>query len=138
MKFSAPCVAAFLVAASCAIGSSEAAFSPLVKKAALHLPTISQQQTSQPQQQQNGGILVSHMSSTVENEKKTPTKKEERLRMMKTENFFRQGFKEVRGQVEATMSEQFKSPLVDEMKSSNYLLERDGVKVYLAKVRSKA
>merc|ERR1712151_23820 len=31
------------------------------------------------------------------------------------------------------MNEQFKSPLVDELRSSNYVIEQDGVKVYLAK-----
>ncbi len=58
--------------------------------------------------------------------------------MMKSERFHRQGFKDVRGQVEASMKDQFKSPLVDEMRSDdkNYVLERDGVKVYLAKVNS--
>ena len=63
------------------------------------------------------------------------TKKEARLRMMKSKQFYRQGFKEVRENVEEVMESQFKSSIVDDLKSSNYVMERDGVKVYLAKVR---
>ena len=64
-----------------------------------------------------------------------PTKKDERLRMMKSDQFYRKGFKEVRSDVEDVMEEQFKSELVDDLKSNNYVIERDGVKVHLAKVR---
>ena len=53
---------------------------------------------------------------------------------MKSKQFHRQGFKEVRQKVEGTMSEQFKSELVEQFKQSNYVIEKDGVKVYLAKV----
>ena len=55
--------------------------------------------------------------------------------MMKSKQFYRQGFKEVRENVEEVMESQFKSSIVDDLKSSNYVMERDGVKVYLAKVR---
>jgi 4-hydroxy-3-methylbut-2-enyl diphosphate reductase len=77
------------------------------------------------------------MSTTEEQKetKKSSTKKEDRLRMMKSPQFYRKGFKEVRDQVEDTMQNQFKSTLVEDLKQNNYLLERDGVKVYLAKVR---
>lgn len=61
-------------------------------------------------------------------------KKEERLRMMKSPNFYRRGFKEVRDKVEDLMGEQFKSELVEDMKGADYIIEKDGVKVYLAKV----
>lgn len=61
-------------------------------------------------------------------------KKEDRLNFMKSEQFHRRGFKEVRKQVEDTIQDQFQSELVDDLKSSNYVLEKDGVKVYLAKV----
>ena len=64
------------------------------------------------------------------------TKKEERLRMMKSSQFHRRGFKEVREQVEDRMAGEYESPLVKELRSSNYVMEKDGVKVYLAKVRS--
>jgi hypothetical protein len=66
----------------------------------------------------------------------TVTKKNERLRMMKKDTFHRNGFKEVRGQVEEAMAQQFKGSIVDELKSSNYVMEKNGVKVYLAKVSS--
>lgn len=79
-----------------------------------------------------------YMSAVEQGEKKVGerkvTKKDDRLRFMKSENFYRQGFKEVRESVESVMSEQFKSSTVDELKSSNYAMERDGVKVFLAKV----
>ena len=75
-----------------------------------------------------------HMSA-VSSEEKAASKKEDRLRMMKSEQFHRRGFKEVREGVEKTMGEQFQSEIVDELKSKDYVLERDGVKVHLAKVR---
>lgn len=73
-----------------------------------------------------------YMSTTEEPRKKT--KKDDRLRFMKSDNFYRTGFKEVREDVENTMQQQFKSELVDDLKQNNYAIERDGVKVYLAKV----
>ena len=92
-----------------------------------------------------GPIVRSHdassaLFSTTEEtaateEKRKPSKKDDRLRMMKSEQFYRRGSKEVRDDVEDVMEEQFKSKLVDEMKTSNYVVERDGVKVHLAKVR---
>lgn len=78
------------------------------------------------------------MSASVEEEvteKRKPTKKDKRLEFMQSENFYRKGFKEVRESVEDVMGSQFKSTTVNELKSSNYVMERDGVKVYLAKVR---
>ena len=48
-----------------------------------------------------------------------PTKKAKRLEFMKTPTFHRKGFKEVRENVEKNMGEQFKSDLVDELKSNN-------------------
>jgi len=72
------------------------------------------------------------MSTEVEETKKT-TKKEKRLQYMKSPSFYRQGFKDVRPAVEKSMEEQFKSPLVDELKSNNFVIEKDGVTVHLAK-----
>jgi 4-hydroxy-3-methylbut-2-en-1-yl diphosphate reductase len=72
--------------------------------------------------------------ATEQEQQRAVTKKEQRLRMMKSPNFYRQGFKEVRGDVEQVMGSQFKSGIVDDLKSSNYVMERDNVKVYLAKV----
>ena len=54
---------------------------------------------------------------------------------MKSDRFYRKGFKEVRDDVEEEMGEQFESEVVKDLKESNYMIERDGVKVYLAKVR---
>ena len=73
------------------------------------------------------------MSTEVSEGTRKPTKKEKRLEYMKSPSFYRQGFKDVRPSVEKSMQEQFKSPLVDELKSNNFVLEKDGVKVYLAK-----
>jgi hypothetical protein len=78
-----------------------------------------------------------HMSD-VKDKPSTTSKKDERLRMMKSKQFYRKGFKEVRESVEQTMQEQFKSNIVDDLKSNNYVMERDNVKVYLAKVREVA
>lgn len=61
-------------------------------------------------------------------------KKENRLNFMKSDRFHRRGFKEVRDKVEANVQQQYQSELVDDLKSSNYLIEKDGVKIYLAKV----
>lgn len=75
------------------------------------------------------------MSSTVRappGERK-PTKKEQRLKYMKTEQFHRRGFKEVRENVEKSMEDQFESELVGELKSNDFVIEKDGVKVHLAK-----
>jgi 4-hydroxy-3-methylbut-2-en-1-yl diphosphate reductase len=62
------------------------------------------------------------------------SKKEERLRMMKSDQFFRKGFKEVRTAVEDTMKEQFQSELVKEFKENDFVLRKvPGVTVHLAK-----
>lgn len=70
--------------------------------------------------------------STTE-ESKPRTKKEGRLGFFKSEKFHRKGFKEVREDVEETIQGQYQSSLVDDLKSSNYVIEKDGVTVYLAK-----
>lgn len=57
--------------------------------------------------------------------------------MMKSDQFYRKGFKEVRESVEDTMDTQFKSEIVNDLKSSNYVMEKDGFKIYLAKVGGK-
>jgi 4-hydroxy-3-methylbut-2-en-1-yl diphosphate reductase len=81
---------------------------------------------------------IHYMSSSVEEEiaeQRKLTKKEKRLEYMQSDKFYRKGFKEVREAVEDVMGTQFKSSTVEDLKSSNYMMERDGVKVYLAKVR---
>lgn len=69
----------------------------------------------------------------TEERSKPPTKKEQRLKFMKKDSFYRRGFKEVRDDVERTMGEQFESELVGELKSNDFVIEKDGVKVHLAK-----
>ena len=75
-------------------------------------------------------------AATEATEERPRRKKDERLRMMKSKQFHRKGFKEVREHVEDTMEGQFKSELVEDFKKNNYVIERDGVKVHLAKVRN--
>jgi hypothetical protein len=76
-------------------------------------------------------------AAAAQDEVTRKSKKAERLRFMKSDQFHRQGFKEVREKVESTMGEQFESTLVKDLKSSNYVVERDGVRVHLAKVRQR-
>jgi 4-hydroxy-3-methylbut-2-en-1-yl diphosphate reductase len=118
MRFSSTALLAVLVPAACA-------FAPMYQ-----LPTTAStrlyQSTATPTEES--------LPATEEERKKR--KKDERLRMMKSKQFHRQGFKEVREKVEGTMSEQFKSELVEQFKNNNYVIEKDGVKVYLAKVRT--
>ena len=73
-------------------------------------------------------------STTTDTEKKIPTKKEERLRFMKSNQFHRKGFKEVRDQVEETMQDEYNSAVVQDLKSNNHVMSKDGVQVHLAKV----
>jgi hypothetical protein len=125
-------IALSLLLASSQVTSSDAFVVPIVvqsSRAAAAVPVS----TSSPAAASSSIIL----KSTVEDEQVSsaaPTKKAERLRFMKSEQFHRKGFKEVRDKVEATMGEQFESTLVKDLKSSNYVVERDGVRVHLAKV----
>mmetsp|Transcript_174 Transcript_174/g.225 ORF Transcript_174/g.225 Transcript_174/m.225 type:complete len:466 (-) Transcript_174:318-1715(-) len=77
-------------------------------------------------------------SASVEQEEeqsaeKRKYKKDGRLQMMKSDRFHRRGFKDVREAVESRMENQFQSSVVGGLKESNYVMEKDGVKVYLAK-----
>mmetsp|Transcript_24424 Transcript_24424/g.35027 ORF Transcript_24424/g.35027 Transcript_24424/m.35027 type:complete len:464 (+) Transcript_24424:178-1569(+) len=60
-------------------------------------------------------------------------KKQERRRIMASDSFHRMGFKEVRPQAAETMKKEYQSELVADMKTSNFVMERDGVRVHLAK-----
>ena len=125
MKFTTSALAAYFM-----LAASSTAFQPL-----------SYRPVSSQLQQRNGFFTSSLCMSTVEEEAQAAaaaaptTKKEARLRMMKSDQFYRQGFKDVRVNVEEVMENQFKSSIVDTLKTSNYVMEREGVKVYLAKVR---
>jgi 4-hydroxy-3-methylbut-2-enyl diphosphate reductase len=72
------------------------------------------------------------MSETTQEETTRVSKKHKRLEFMKSPQFHRNGFKEIRSEVEDTMKQQFKSSVVDEMKGNQFVLEREGVKVHLA------
>eukprot|EP00540_Astrosyne_radiata_P007200 CAMPEP_0116868100 /NCGR_PEP_ID=MMETSP0418-20121206/26996_1 /TAXON_ID=1158023 /ORGANISM="Astrosyne radiata, Strain 13vi08-1A" /LENGTH=447 /DNA_ID=CAMNT_0004504007 /DNA_START=118 /DNA_END=1461 /DNA_ORIENTATION=- len=63
----------------------------------------------------------------------TQSKKKERLRLMRDKQFHRQGFKEQRDEVEKTMDNEYQSALVKDLRSNQYVMERDGVRVHLAK-----
>ncbi|KAG7372568.1 E-4-hydroxy-3-methyl-but-2-enyl pyrophosphate reductase [Nitzschia inconspicua] len=120
MRFSSSTVSAFL--ASAAFLSSPfscQAFSPISQ-----VSTTTKMKTS--------------LFSTTEESKATSgmsKKKEDRLNFMKSDQFHRRGFKEVRSQVEQDIENQFQAKIVNELKESNYMIENKdaGVKVYLAK-----
>jgi hypothetical protein len=136
MRFSKGVVVALLgLAATCQ------AFQPLATKNSGILSTHPlRHPASRPIQDSIRSGTTTSLQSTAEvesteaAESRKPTKKDERLRMMKSDNFYRRGFAEVRQGVEEKMGQQFKSPVVDELRSSNFVIERDGVKVHLAKV----
>jgi 4-hydroxy-3-methylbut-2-enyl diphosphate reductase len=122
MRFSAATVAAFLGAIS---ASSVSAFTVRGPQSSFMTTTTATRLYSSTVDEE----------AAVKSSEKKKSKKDDRLRMMKSPNFYRQGFKEVRADVEKTMGEQFQSDIVESLKSNNYVMERDGVKVYLAKVR---
>jgi hypothetical protein len=131
MRFSKGVVVALLgLAATCQ------AFQPLVPKNSAGMITHQElRHPSRPVQDSTTSLQsTAEVESTEAAESRKPTKKDERLRMMKSDNFYRRGFAEVRQGVEEKMGQQFKSPVVDELRNSNFVIERDGVKVHLAKV----
>lgn len=119
MKFTAASVLA--VAALLSIGSD--AFAPSSSRIVVHRAAAPQPLS----------VSATEELSSADTEERKPTKKEKRLEFMKETTFHRKGFKEVRDNVEKNMGEQFKSSLVDELKSNNYVIEKDGVRVHLAK-----
>jgi len=112
MKFSQ---ASLLFAVACISGAT--AFAPAQNKA-----FVAQSNTA----------LFSATEDVTE-KKKPVTKKNQRLKFMKNPQFFRNGFKEVREEVKQNMEESFESSIVQELKTNDFLLERDGVRVHLAK-----
>ena len=82
-------------------------------------------------------LFQSTTTETAETEEtRNNSKKDDRLRMMKSGQFHRRGFKEVREEVETRMEGEYQSSLVKDMRGNQYTMEKDGVKVYLAKVCS--
>ena len=72
--------------------------------------------------------LLLSMSST--SSKLNP--RDERRRILKTDNYNRMGFKEEKAMVEEMMSKEFTSPLVKEMRANNGRIQRGDVTVKLA------
>lgn len=87
------------------------------------------------------GKAFTHVSSTAisstqseqEIEEVKLSKKAKRLQFMKSPQFYRNGFKEVRQDVEEVMQDQFKSSVVDDLKSNEFVMQKNGVTVHLAK-----
>ncbi len=79
------------------------------------------------------------MSTTTDDQMSTNsyskgTKKQERRRIMATDSFHRMGFQDTREKAAETMKSEYQSELVADLKSNNFVMERDGVRVHLAKV----
>ena len=79
-------------------------------------------------------------STTEQAPKPTPSnkmsaKKADRLDFTRNPQYHRRGFKDVRPDVEAEMATTYKSELVESFKTkdANYMVEKQGVKIYLAK-----
>jgi hypothetical protein len=128
MKFSTATVLSLSAIAASSSTSTCSAFVPHQK-----MQTQTQTQTAFTTRQKAASAFALY-STTEEQAERSSTKKEDRLKFMKSDQFHRRGFKEVREQVESTIVGQFQSTLVDEFKASNYVIDKDGVKVYLAKV----
>jgi 4-hydroxy-3-methylbut-2-enyl diphosphate reductase len=60
-------------------------------------------------------------------------KRQERRRIVSSENFNRRGFKEAEAEVQGMMVEEFTSDLVKELRENDYTIERNNVVVKLAK-----
>lgn len=105
----------------------------LYAAALLAISAIAPSTAFAPQQAPSRPTTHHAMSTETETEpEEVKSKKMQRLAFMKSDQFFRHGFKEVRGDVEEVMEDQFKSTLVDEMKENQFLIKRDGVTVHLA------
>ncbi|KAK4536483.1 hypothetical protein CDCA_CDCA08G2508 [Cyanidium caldarium] len=60
-------------------------------------------------------------------------KKQQRRRIMQGEKFNRRGFADTKEEAQGMMVEEFTSELLRQMREEAYILERDGITVYLAK-----
>ena len=85
---------------------------------------------------------VHHVQSTkqdlqeeeVEVQRKQVNKKKERWNIARSPKYHKSGFKEFREKVDERMERDYKAPLVESIRSSNNVLEKDGVRVHLAEV----
>jgi 4-hydroxy-3-methylbut-2-enyl diphosphate reductase len=120
MKFSSTTVAAVLATSAVFVSLSEA-FSPV--------STVSRRSSALYSTTEKDSAKTISQGGTMSK------KKEDRLQFMKSEQFHRRGFKEVREKVEQDIEQQFQAQIVNDLKSSNYVVENKdaGVKVYLAK-----
>lgn len=118
MKFSTSSVLLWAVVATTNIGCGNA-FVPSGSVSASHISTRK--------------ALLKMSTETTETEEQKASKKADRLRFMKNPSFHRRGFKEVRKDVEQDVGDQYNSDLVNDLKESKYIMERDGVTVHLAK-----
>jgi 4-hydroxy-3-methylbut-2-enyl diphosphate reductase len=75
-------------------------------------------------------VSTTELCSSIE---KVRRKKEDRLGFMKNPQYHRKGFLDVRPKVADTMGEHYTADLVENLKSNNYMVERDGVTTSLAK-----
>ena len=69
------------------------------------------------------------MSTEIE-EKLNP--RDERRRILKSENYNRQGFKAEKAEVSKTMEEEFTSPLIAELRANKGILRRGDITIKLA------
>ena len=124
MKFSNSAVVLALLTAN----GGAFAFSPM------HRPKASTTSTSLYSTAESG-TTESGTTTTSQAVKSMSKKKEDRLNFMKSKRFHRRGFKEVRSQVEQDILTQYQGEIVNDLKTSNYMIDREdvGVKVYLAK-----
>jgi biopolymer transport protein ExbB/TolQ len=130
MKFSVATLGIFLALSSV---SSTTAFAPLTT---FVRPSISTSTRVWEQVSESSTVEASNSTEdAAATEQRRASKKDARLRMMKSEQFHRKGFKQVREQVEQAMGEQFQSEIVKSLRENDFAMEQDGVKVYLAKVR---
>lgn len=79
--------------------------------------------------------MIWMLQATVTDGRRQPSKRDERLGMMRSKQFHRNGFKEVRRKVEEDMKHQYRGSAVQELRDSDNTMERNGVRVFLAKVR---
>ena len=117
MKFSTAAVSLFLLGSNVCDAFSPASIISPSSSSAL-FSTTETPKTPTPKKQAGG------MSQ----------KKEDRLGFMKNPQYHRRGFKDQRSQVEEEMVSTYKADLVEDLKATtNYMIEKDGVKMYLAK-----
>lgn len=128
MKFSTGAFALFCMAMTTGkYGVS--AFSPIIVS-----PTTSTISTSTSSALYSTAEKASKPAATAPSNKMS-AKKAERLEFTRNPQYHRRGFKDVRPDVEAEMASTYKSDLVESFKTkdSNYMVEKQGVKMYLAK-----